>query len=205
MEEIEVKFLNIDAPEIERKLAALGAKKVFDRVFQSRTYDYPDLRLHRDAVWIRIRDEGDKVTLAYKKRLGAKTWAKGDNKHEGQMNDDGMEEVELVVSDLETMAHFFYRIGLKQKFREEKQRIRYVLDNIEFDIDYIPLVPPYLEIEAKSWEEIDKAISLLGLNPDDKKIFSATQIYKLNGIRQLDYTELTFDHVTKRETVATDD
>lgn len=34
MEEFEVKYLDIDPDEIEQKLVALGAKKMFDRVYR---------------------------------------------------------------------------------------------------------------------------------------------------------------------------
>ena len=49
MEEIEAKFLDINPQKIEKTLLSLGAKKVFDRVFKFRVFDYPDLRLHKDA------------------------------------------------------------------------------------------------------------------------------------------------------------
>ena len=132
---------------------------------------------------MRLRDEGDKITLSYKKRLGAK---------DGIQNDDGMLEHEVTVSDFETTAKIFLSIGMIQKYYEEKRRIRYFLDDIEFDIDYCPALNPYLEIETSSWKKIDQAIELLNLDPKDKKIFSTTQIYKQKGIQPLDYKELSF-------------
>ena len=191
MEEIEVKFLDIDPRRMEAKLVRLGAKKVFDRVFKSKVFDYPDLRLNSAAAWIRLRDEGDKIKLAFKQRLGTK----GDG---GKSNDKGMIEHEVEVSNFETASNIFLAIGLIQKFYEEKRRIRYMLDDIELDIDYVPLLNPYLEIEASSWEKIDMAIKLLGLNTSDKKIFSTFQIYQLKGINMLDYHELTFNKQLKR-------
>lgn len=61
------------------------------------------------------------------------------------------------------------------------------------------MLEPYLEIEAPSWEKIDEAIGLIGLNPEDKKIFSTTQVYRLKGIDDKDYKVLTFDKIIKRE------
>ncbi len=189
MEEIEVKFLDVDPDKMEKKLVEIGAKKAFDRIFKIKVFDYPDLRLNDDASWVRLRDEGDKITLSFKKRLGAK---------DGIENDDGMLEYEVVVSQFEETAMIFLSIGLIQKYYEEKRRIRYFLDDIEFDIDFCPALSPYLEIETNSWEKIDHAIALLGLNPTDKKIFSTTQVYKQNGIRMLDYKELSFKGLIKR-------
>lgn len=132
----------------------------------SKTLDYPDLRLHEQNAWVRLRDEGDKITLIFKQRLGGKG-------RDGKTNDTGMKEIEVVVSDFEKTAQIFYSIGLTDKFIEEKRRIRYMLNGIEFDIDYMPALKPYLEIEAGSMEEVEKGIKLLGLDPDEKKVFSA--------------------------------
>ncbi len=192
MEEIEVKFLDINVEEIEKKLTELGAIKVFDKNYRRKVFDYPDLRLNTDNSWIRIRDEGDKITLSYKKRLAT-------GAHDGSSNDGGMEEIELEVSDFNKMALFFEKIGLALKFYEENRRIRYELNGTHFDIDFWPQLNPYLEIEAESWEELDKAIKLLELNPDDKKIFSTYQVYQMQGINPLDYVENTFAGMKKRD------
>lgn len=190
MEEIEVKFLDIDAEEMQKKILSIGGKKAFDRIFKIKVFDYPDLRLDQDCSWVRLRDEGDKVTLTFKKRLGAKN---------GIQNDDGMLEHETIVSNFVQTAKILESIGLAQKFYEEKRRIRYFLNDIEFDIDFCPALKPYLEIESNDWKKIDQAIYLLGLDPKDKKMFSTTQIYQQNGIRMLDYKELTFEGLIKRD------
>lgn len=190
MEEIEVKFLDIDPEKIEKKLKDIGAQKEFDRIFKSKVFDYPDFRLNQNSSWVRLRDEGNKITLAFKKRLGAK---------DGIQNDDGMLEHEVVVSDFKKTAQIFLSVGFIQKYYEEKRRIRYRLEDFEFDIDFCPALNPYLEIETDSWEKIDEAIKLLGLNPKDKKIFSASQIYKANGIKMLDYKEITFKGLIRRD------
>ena len=63
MEEIEVKFLNIGPDLIEAKLKKLGAKKVFEKIYKRRVFNYPDLRLDKAGAWVRLRDEGDKIAL----------------------------------------------------------------------------------------------------------------------------------------------
>lgn len=191
MEEKEVKFLNINPDLIQKKLKEIGAKKVFERLYKRKVFDYEDLRLDKSGAWIRIRDEGDKITLGFKKRIGMSADGKG--------NDKGMEEIEVEVNDFEKTANILLKAGLIEKHYAENKRIRYQLDDIEFDIDFWPQLEPYLEIEAPSWERIDEAILLLGLNPKDKKIFSAYQIYKLKGINFNDYKEVTFDGMIKKK------
>ncbi|HEU5004755.1 MAG TPA: CYTH domain-containing protein [Candidatus Saccharimonadales bacterium] len=188
MEEIEVKFLNIDVEEIESKLKSLGAKKEFDQKYRRKVYDYPDLRLNDQGAWIRVRDEGSQVTMGFKQRKMSDDGA----------NDVGMKEIEIKVDSFDKAWQFLEAVGLKQKFYEENRRVRWTLDTIEFDIDYWPLLKPYLEIEAGSWKDIDKAIKILDLNPDDKKIFSTFQVYQLEGINELEYDILTFDSQIKK-------
>lgn len=192
MEEIEVKFLNIDPIRTQRKLTSIGAKKVGEYFYRRRVFDYPDLRFNEKGAWLRLRDEGEKITLAFKQRIGITA-------HDGSSNDGGMEETEIIVNDFEKTATFLLKLGFIEKFYQENRRIRLMKDDIEFDIDTFPELEPYLEIEAPSWEKIDEAITILELNPADKKVFSTNQIYKLKGINELDYKRMAFDGLVKRE------
>ena len=191
MEEIEVKFLNIDSVLMEKKLNEIGARKIFEKLYRRKVFDYPDFSLHKKGAWVRLRDEGDKITLAYKERIGMKTF-------DGKTNDDSMEEIEVNVSDFEKTAELLNKVGFIEKFYQENKRIRYQLDDIEFDIDFWPQLEPYLEIETSSWERIEDAIKLLGLNTNEKRIFSTTQVYRLKGIEDIEYKEMTFDRMVKK-------
>lgn len=189
MEEYEVKFLAIDPETIEQKVLALGGQKLFDRVYHRVVFDYPDMRLDKAGAWIRVRDEGDQVTMSFKQRQGRKENA----------NDDGMLEEEVVVSNFETTCTILRHIGLTDKFFLENRRVRYVLDGVEVDVDYWPQLEPYLEIEGKNWDEVNETITKLGLDPAEKKIFSTTQVYQLAGINDKEYRRITFKEMLKRE------
>ncbi|MGH7174983.1 MAG: class IV adenylate cyclase [Minisyncoccia bacterium] len=190
MEEYEVKYLNIDRAALEEKLRALGAKKVGDYNYRRIIFDYPDMRLDHQAAWIRLRDEGERSTLTYKQRLGAKR-----NSTEG---DTGMYERETVVSDFDATRDILLKSGLIEKMYQENTRTRYELAGVEYDIDTWPLIPTYLEIEGKNWEDVYAAAEKIGLKREDAKIFSANQIYKLNGLDDRNYTKLTFDEQIER-------
>lgn len=189
MEEIEVKFLGIDKSNLEEKLLSLGAKKVGDYFYRRSVFDYSDLRLDKEGAWVRLRDEEDKIMLSFKQRLGMDGTSG---------NDVGMYERETEVEDFDATADILRKIGLTDKFYFENRRTRYVLNDTEFDIDEWPLLKPYLEIEAKSWDAIDAAISLLGFKKEDAKKFSTTQIYELAGINDKDYQILTFEKQVKK-------
>jgi adenylate cyclase class 2 len=192
MQEFEAVFLDIDTDEIQSKLNKIEAKKVGEYFYRRYVFDYPDFRLNEEGAWLRLIDEGDKVRLGFKKRLGATS-------HDGSTSDTGMEEVEVEVSDFERTAILIRKLGFIDKFYQENKRIRWVKGEVEFDIDTWPRLNPYLEIESKNWDMVDKAITQLGLDPKDKKIFSNFQIYKLKGIDLMEYSHITFDGLTKRE------
>ena len=189
MQEFEGTWLDIDVEDLEGKLGELGAEKIDDYFYRTTSFDYSDLRLDKEAAWIRLRDEGDQVTLAFKQRLGV-------TDEEG--NDEGMLEHEVVVSNFDEMSQILLGAGLTVKFRMEQKRTRWQLDDVTFDIDTRPLLNPYLEIESSDDEKVDAAAEKLGLNLEDKKVLSATQVYALAGIRDKDYKVIAFDEQIKR-------
>lgn len=192
MEEIEVKFLDIDVAEIRKKLKSLGAKKTFEKLYRRKMFDYPDWRLDKKGAWLRVRDEGDQVMLVYKQRLGEKLDEKG------KTNDLGMEEIELEIENFDKAALIFEKIGFITKRYMENRRERWELDGVTFDLDTYPMIPTYLEIEADDWEKIDETIAKLGLKADEKKIFSVTQIYRARGIEENEYDVITFEKQIKK-------
>ncbi|MEI6345790.1 MAG: CYTH domain-containing protein [bacterium] len=190
--EIEAKFLDIDPKQIEARLVAAGAQKLGDFLYRSKAFDFPGFPLDAQAAWVRLRDEGDQVMLAFKKRLGAAT-------HDGSTSDTGMQEIEVKVSDYDKTALLLESIGMVLKFAQEKKRTRWVLGDIQFDLDEWPRLKPYLEIESTSWEKVDEGARLVGLDPASKKLFSTTQVYALNGIRDKDYVSMTFGEWVRRD------
>src|SRR4051812_4455663 len=117
MEEIEITFLDIDVTKFEERLKSLGAQKVGDFHYRRIIFDYSDFRLDKAGAWIRLRDEGDKVTFAYKQRIGIDKGASGD---------EGMFERETIVNDFEATRDILLKIGLVEKMYQENKRTRYV-------------------------------------------------------------------------------
>jgi adenylate cyclase class 2 len=109
-----------------------------------------------------------------------------------------MEEIEIVVSDFEKTADLLLALGFVGKIYEENKRIRYAKGTVEFDIDIWPMIPPYLEIEARSWSMIDRSAKMLGLDPAQKKIFSTHQVYRLYGIEEDEYAHIGFKKCIKK-------
>lgn len=148
--EIEAKFLDIDPEVIRAKLRDLGATLVqSERLMRRKNYDFEDLRLQKINGWVRVRDEGNKVTLAYK-----------------QLNDrtlHGTKEVNVTVSDFDSTCDFLESIGLVSKTYQETKRESWILDGAEVEIDTWPWIPTYIEIEAETEDVVRSVASKLGL------------------------------------------
>ena len=163
--EIEATFTDINPEEVRKRLADIGARlKQPERLMRRKIFDYPDGRLKRISGWIRLRDEGDKVTLAYK-----------------QLNDrtiHGTKEVSVVVSDFERAERFFVSIGLDLTSYQETKRESWELEETEIEIDTWPWIPSFVEIKGRE-ERIVKAVAArLGFGWQDAKHGSVENIYQ---------------------------
>lgn len=187
MEEFEVFFLDIDVDDIQRKLSEIDAQKEGEYFYRRRVFDYPDFRMNKDYAWLRLRDEGEKVMLAFKK------WVRDEEK---------MKEIEVEVGDFEAVTHILKSIGLIEKHYAENKRIRWTKDGTEFDVDFWPELEPYLEIEAQNWEKVNEAIASLGLDPKDQRRGSVSDVYAEKGIKVNDLSRITFEGLVQRESQA---
>lgn len=181
MEEFEIKFLEIDIPELEKKLVAIGAKKTGEYDYHRINFDYPDWRLNKNNSWLRVRTDGKETTLAYKERVGVKV-------HDASVPDEGMKEEEVRVDNFEKTCEIFKSIGFIIKIEVKNKRIRYEKEGVQYDIDLFPGLPPYVEIESESFEKVKTAAIELGFDPDKGFICTTLEIYKKYGINLFDYS-----------------
>ncbi len=148
--EIEAKFLNIDKGNLRKTLSGLGAKlSQSERLMRRKTFDYADNRLDSIGGWVRVRDEGDRVTLSYK-----------------QLNDrtlHGTKEITVNVSDFEQTCNLLKAVGFKQKSYQETKRESWSLNGVDVELDEWPWIPPFVELEAKDEKTLKQAAALLGL------------------------------------------
>lgn len=159
--EYEIRVLEIDKQQIIKKLEELGATKIGE--FNQKRYVY-DLKPVEENKWIRLRTNGIKTTLTYKD-IESNTI-------------DGTKEVEIEVDDFETTNEFLERIGFKNKGYQENNRIQYVLNGVEIDIDLWPMIPTYLEIEGESETEVIKIKELLNIDETKVTALNCSDIYK---------------------------
>ena len=165
MEEIEVKFLNIDKAAIIQKLESLGAKKVLDCEVDTELFEFSDRRLSAEGKTLRLRTLGDDCALTLKKGL----------KREGAKV---MEAHETSVSNHAEMREILTMLGLKATKRWPKHRISYSFEGAHFELDTLEGIPTYLEIEGKSVPELKRLAGLLGLSMADSKPWSSRDVIK---------------------------
>lgn len=191
MEEIELKFLEVDVSELEKKLISIGAKKVGEYDYTRAIFDYPDWRLNEDHSWLRLRTYGKETTLTYKQRIGVTT-------NDASISDTGMKEIEIIVDNYERTYELLKSLGFVIKREQENKRIKYIKNEIHFDIDFWPRIPTYLEIEGISLQEVKEVAQELGFNPQNGLMCSPKQIYKKYGFEENDYISMTFKNFVKK-------
>jgi predicted adenylyl cyclase CyaB len=158
MKEVEVKILEVKRKTIEKSLAKLGAKKVFDGDIQTLFFDFKDGKIIKAKDVLRLRKEEDKIELTYKKvRVGKAA--------------KNAEEYSVKVADLEITEKILHNLGLDIIDNMLKHRVSYKLYTARFDMDrYLgkyDFIPELLEIEAENVEAIYKYADLLGYKPKD--------------------------------------
>ena len=174
--EIEERVLNIDEIAMVSKLENLGATKVGEWMQKRYVYDFNP---KRNGQWIRLRDTGKEITLTYK------------NIEKNSI--DGTKELEIKVSSFEETNQLLNILGYQPKAYQENKRIRYIINNVEVDIDTWPLIPTYLEIEGKSIEEVKQVEEMLEINQEDITSLNCQDIYlEKYGINIENIKELKF-------------
>jgi predicted adenylyl cyclase CyaB len=171
MQEIEVKILNIDKQKVIAQLESLGAKKVLDCEMCSSTFDFADKRLAKEGKFLRLRTKGGITELTLKEKVSTE---------QAKIN----EEHEVIVSDKNCLRGILHGLGLKEvKTDAKKHRVEYVLGNVHFEIDTLAEnIPPLLEVEAPTLEEVQKAVEMLGFSmKDDAKPWSGKDVREHYG------------------------
>ena len=149
--ELEAKFLDIDPDSLRKSLKENGAKLAHpERLMKRKAFDFPDERLEKEGGWIRVRDEGDKITLSYK-RLVDRTL-------------HGTKEITVEVSDFEKTCNILIAAGLQADAYQETKREKWELEGSEITIDTWPWIPTFVEIEAPTEDKLKEVASKIDLD-----------------------------------------
>jgi len=161
--EYEATFPNIDKTEVRRRLQAAGATLERPEYKQRRVTFNPPAELADGKKWLRVRDEGDKITMSFKKVDGDKI--------------ENQKEICLTVSSFEQAVEFLQAVGCERKAYQESKRELWQLDEVDITIDEWPYLEPLVEIEGTSEESVREACVKLGFDFSQAFFGSATTQY----------------------------
>ena len=162
--EIEARLLDINEDEFIDLLKANNALLVGDWLMSRNVYDFKPAD---DGKWIRLRTNGEQTTLTIKE-----IESKGI---------DGTKELEIVVEDFDKTNEILNKLGYYARGTQTNRRIRYILDEVEIDIDFWPLIPTYVEFEADNVEKIKNLCTKLKINFDNLTTMSVPEVYDYYG------------------------
>ncbi len=184
--EVEAKFVDVDIEDIRTRLTQAGA--LCEQPMRDMRRALIEEEHHAaEHAFIRIRDEGDKVTLTYKQHAPMGT---------GKV--DSARELETTVGDFDTTVAIFKAAGWHYTTYQESRRETWRLGEVEIVIDEWPWILPYIEIEAANETLVREAAAQLGFDWSDAKFGSVDLIYRrdfpgmtVRGV--IDIKEVRFD------------
>ncbi len=157
--EYEATFVNVDKNKIRKKLRELNANLVREEFLMKRvTFNLPS---NERGTWLRVRDEGNKITMALKS-------IEGDGK-----SIEGQKELETTIDDFDVGIMIFEKIGCIKKAYQENKREIWMINDVEVAIDEWPFLEPFVEIEGKDEKSVKQIADKLGFNYN-KALFSST-------------------------------
>lgn len=175
--EFEAKILDIDPVKTAETIVGRGGRQSAETVLLRR-YVY-DIAPGDESKWIRLRDTGTGSTLTVK-----------EIRHDGI---DGTDEIEVSVDRFEATNELLGKLGFTPRGYQENRRTSFVLDGARLEIDEWPLIPPYLEIEADSRDEVLRVAALLGYDETDLTGENTVNVYARHGIDLKALDRVSFD------------
>ncbi len=168
--EIEAKMKVASLSVVRDRLIAAGAKLVGEFLERNTFFDTEDRSLL-------AADEGLRVRLNHELESSDKSCKitfKGPRQH-GQLK--SREETELVVGNYETACLLIERLGYTKVLSFEKRRDTWMLDNCEVDLDEVPHLGTFVEIEGPKDEIVLKVRDTLHLS--DRPLVRASYVAML--------------------------
>lgn len=84
------------------------------------------------------------------------------------------------------------QLGYFKRSIQENKRIRYILNDVEIDIDTWPYLNTYVEFEGKNKKSVQDLLKLLEIDENSITTMNAQDIYLANGFTLEDLNNLKF-------------
>ncbi len=193
--ETEAKFKVENFNAIRRKLCALGAKYQSTAIQTDSYFDTPKRVLLNGKKGIRIRN------IRYVRTSGGPADKRPLLTYKGpRINNSRLKirpEMETRIDDADAVIQVLKACGLKEVLRIQKRRASYKLGRCLVELDELPVIGNFVEIEAADEKAINRAIRKLDIEGKpitDHYIALLSKACKLIG---KGCVEVTFDRVGK--------
>ncbi|SRR5258708_3557638 len=161
--EFEATFPNIKKFQARAMLKKANAKLVRKEFLQRRcVFNLPSGHEIKGG-WLRVRDEGDKITMSLKIVDGDKI--------------ENQKEIQLKIDNFDEGIALLETVGAIRKAYQETKRELWKLNNVDITIDEWPFLEPFVEIEGKSEKEVKEAAKKLGFDYSTAKFCSVDTLY----------------------------
>ena len=179
MKELEVKILNIDINEMEKKLKTLGATLIDKEVQVNTLIDSKeDFIQNRLDSYLRIRETKSLLTNKVKLTLTMKKNINREGIRENIEINTDITDKEALLEILNSLGYYVYQEGFKE-------RTSYTLNNVRFDLDKwddLTYPEPYMEIEVNVEDELEAMIKLLNIPRGNISTKSIVELRKEKGL-----------------------
>lgn len=154
--EYEATFPDIDHEQIRQRLKACHAQLCKPEFLQTRCiFDLPEGQ-EISGGWLRLRDEGGRITLTLKVVSGQAI--------------EEQKELELIVNDFQQAESLLSTLGCRKRAYQESKRELWSLEGVDITLDTWPFLPPFVEVEGPSEEAVRAVCHRLDL-PYEEAIF----------------------------------
>jgi len=161
--EYEATFTNIDKQDIRERLRKIKGKLIRPEFLQKRIVFNLPQEYKIKGGWVRVRDEGDKITMSLKVVDGTGI--------------DSQREICLKIDSLKKAEEFLTILGCQKKAYQENKRELWGIDGTEVMIDEWPFLEPFVEIEGESEKPVKHVAGKLGFDYEKALFCSIDTLY----------------------------
>ncbi len=178
--EYEATFTGIDKDDVRGRLRASGAELVRPEFLQKRVVFNLPKGHEIPGAWLRVRDEGDKITMSLKIVDGKKI--------------EDQKELCLKIDDFEAGRTLLLALGAEEKAYQETKREVWRLRDTEITIDEWPFLEPFIEIEGGSERAVRDVAETLKFSWPKARFCHVGTLYA----EKYDFPEEHFNNETPR-------
>ena len=149
-QEIEAKIQTNDHEGIRARLQEVGGQSLGEVLEVNSYFDTGEEKLFRADSGLRLRSAGQKCELCYKGPL-----------QDGPYKQ--REEIQTTIGDARALELVLLRLGFKRALLYEKRRQSWKLGQCRVELDTVPLLGTFVEVEGPSEQAIATVLAELEL------------------------------------------